>query len=111
MIKYEIELSGIHQDGLKFLQDLAKFSKMQAEPTKLTLWRNRFPHRAFLYLETEEVLKDEHGVKVNRMDAPYTKAELEEMGWAEFKTMLREEHGITGRDRNVLINKYLALFN
>ena len=39
----------------------------------------------------------------------FTKEELDEMDWELLKKVCKEAFGITGRDRNVLINRYLKM--
>lgn len=110
MSKYNIELFGTSVVGIEFIKNLAKYSKLGAEIIEGKPLRNKFPHKAYLYIETETLLESETGVNVIRLDSPYTKQELLDMEWDDFREIVRE-HGVTGRSRDVMIHKYLSIFN
>ena len=42
------------------------------------------------------------------LSAPYTKEELDDMDWEDLKEVCKKQ-GVSGRDRSVIINKYLKV--
>lgn len=110
MIKYQIEIGSTDVEGIGFIKNLIHFSSLGGKLIEKAPLRNRFPHKALMSIESETPLEERKGVIIKRLDCPYTKDELENMEWGEFKELLKK-HDIGGRHRAVMINKYLDLFN
>ena len=104
--EYEIQLGPVDPLGLKWIENLIRFIKMGAEVKKDSMVKVSFPHYAWLTISTDEVLKSEPGVQVHRVNETFTKEQLEEMTWQEFRAQC-EYKGVRGRDRSVMLRSYL----
>lgn len=106
--EYEIQLGPVDPLGLKWVENLIRFIKMGAEVKKDSMVKVSFPHYAWLTISTDEVLKSEPGVQVHRVNETFTKEQLEEMTWQEFRAQC-EYKGVRGRDRAQMTRAYLTV--
>jgi len=105
---YKVELKATDASGIKFLENVIKFSKLGATIDTAYPTKNTFPNKVMLNIETEEHLEDDmvNGVRVYPVELQYSKEQLDAMEWSEFKAAVK--HLVPkGRDRNVMTNKYL----
>lgn len=110
MNKYEIFITGNDIMGYDFINKIVKYANLGAVISDQEIPRVKtFPQTVRLYLETEQALKEEPGVRLAayREVVPYTKEELDGMSWDELKAAAKLV-GLTGRDRDKLTREYLA---
>ena len=112
MNKYEVFITGNDIMGYDFINKIVKYANLGAVISDQEIPRvKNFPQTVRLYLETEQALKEEPGVRLAayREVVPYTKEELDAMDWVsgEFREVCKAA-GITGRDRDKMTREYLA---
>lgn len=109
MNEYKIIIKGVDAFGLKFLHNVVEFTKKGAVISKQHSISNRFPHYVVMEISTNETLVSDikAGITVAPVLTEYTKEQLEAMDWETFKKVLKKQFGLTGRDRDVLMTKYL----
>ena len=105
--KYEIQLGPVDVLGIKWLENLIRFIKMGAEVKEGHTPKAKFPHHAWLTIETSELLRDEPGVQVFKIDEVYTREQLDAMEWDEFRDAVKSRQ-IKGRQRDLMTRQYLA---
>ena len=104
--EYEIQLGPVDHLGHKWAENLIKYTKLGAEVKKGSLIKATFPHHVWLTISTSEVLKNEPGVQVFRINETFTKEQLEVMGWDEFRSAVAQKR-IRGRKRDDMMRAYL----
>lgn len=110
MNKYEVFITGGDIMGYDFIEKIVKYANLGAVISKEEIPRvKNFPQTVRLYLETEQALKEEPGVRLAayREVVPYTKEELDGMSWDELRAAAKLA-GLSGRDRDKLTREYLA---
>lgn len=109
MNKYLVYVTGVNDTlGFSFLENVVSLTKQGAVLAPNMVHRCSFPHGAWMILESEEEFKSKPGYQVQIIFEDYTREELDDMEWEKLKKVVKQRFGITSRDRNVLINKYLA---
>lgn len=111
MNKYKVELKATDSGGMKFLEQVIKFSNMGGVLDNAYPNKNTFPNKCMLHVETQEFLEDDmnNGMRVYPIELQYSKEQLEEFEWDKLKTVCKERN-ITGRDRSQLIRQYEESF-
>ena len=104
--KYEIQLGPVDVLGIKWLENLIRFIKMGAEVKEGHTPKAKFPHHAWLTIETSELLRDEPGVQVFMIDEVYTREQLDAMEFPAFRDAVKSRQ-IRGRDRAIMTRQYL----
>ena len=104
--EYEIQLGPVDHLGHKWAENLIKYTKLGAEVKKGSLIKATFPHHVWLTISTSEVLKNEPGVQVFRINETFTKEQLEVMEWLEFRDAVAQKR-IRGRKRDDMMRAYL----
>jgi len=104
--EYEIQLGPVDHLGHKWAENLIKYTKLGAEVKKGSLIKATFPHHVWLTISTSEVLKNEPGVQVFRINETFTKEQLELMDWDEFRSAVAQKR-IRGRKRDDMMRAYL----
>lgn len=104
--KYEIQLGPVDVLGIKWLENLIRFIKMGAEVKEGHTPKAKFPHHAWLTIETSELLRNEPGVQVFKIDEVYTREQLDAMEFLEFREAVKSRN-VRGRDRQVMVVQYL----
>ena len=104
--EYEIQLGPVDHLGHKWAENLIKYTKLGAEVKKGSLIKATFPHHVWLTISTSEVLKNEPGVQVFRINETFTKEQLELMDWDEFRSAVAQKR-IRGRKRDDIMRAYL----
>lgn len=104
--EYEIQLGPVDHLGHKWAENLIKYTKLGAEVKKGSLIKATFPHHVWLTISTSEVLKNEPGVQVFRINETFTKEQLEVMDWDEFRSAVAQKR-IRGRKRDDMMRAYL----
>jgi len=105
--KYEIQLGPVDVLGIKWLENLIRFIKMGAEVKEGHTPKAKFPHHAWLTIETSELLRNEPGVQVFMIDEVYTREQLDAMEFPELREAVKSR-GVKGRDRQLMTRQYLA---
>jgi len=105
--KYEIQLGPVDVLGIKWLDNLIRFIKMGAEVKEGHTPKAKFPHHAWLTIETSELLRNEPGVQVFMIDEVYTREQLDAMEFPAFRDAVKSRQ-IRGRDRAIMTRQYLA---
>lgn len=108
--EYEIQLGPVDHLGHKWAENLIKYTKLGAEVKKGSLIKATFPHHVWLTISTSEVLKNEPGVQVFRINETFTKEQLELMEWSEFRDACKAKK-LRGRDRAQMLRAYLKVTN
>ena len=104
--EYEIQLGPVDHLGHKWAENLIKYTKLGAVVKKGSLIKATFPHHVWLTISTSEVLKNEPGVQVFRINETFTKEQLELMDWDEFRSAVAQKR-IRGRKRDDMMRAYL----
>lgn len=105
--KYEIQLGPVDTLGVKWLDNLIRFIKMGAEVKEGHHPSLKFPQHAWLTIETSELLRNEPGVQVFKIDEVYTREQLDAMEFLEFREAVKSRN-VRGRDRTIMTRQYLA---
>ena len=106
--EYEIQLGPVDHLGHKWAENLIKYTKLGAEVKKGALIKATFPHHVWLTISTSEVLKNEPGVQVFRINETFTKEQLEVMEWSDFRDACQSKK-IRGRKRDDMMRAYLKV--
>ena len=104
--EYEIQLGPVDHLGHKWAENLIKYTKLGAEVKKGSLIKATFPHHVWLTISTSEVLKNEPGVQVFRINETFTKEQLELIDWETFRESIAQKR-IRGRKRDDMMRAYL----
>lgn len=107
MNKYLVYVTGSDSIGYSFMKNIIELASKGAVLQEDKVPTMRFPYSAFMYFETEELMKDKPGFKFQIIQEVFTKEQLEAMTWEEFKRVCKKQYGLTGRDRNLLMTQYL----
>lgn len=107
MNKYLVLVTG-HKDslGYDFMKNVVELANKGAVLQEDKVPTLRFPHSAWMYLETEELMENKPGFQFQEVLRVYTQEELDAMEWEELRAICRKV-GLTHRDRKVLIKKYI----
>jgi len=104
--KYEIQLGPVDILGIQWLDNLIRFIKMGAEVKEGHRPSLKFPQHAWLTIETSELLRNEPGVQVFKIDEVYTREQLDAMEFLEFREAVKGRN-VRGRDRTIMTRQYL----
>lgn len=114
-IKQDIKVSGVSSiEFLKTCQEVWERGARYKEGTYVAL--NTMPLMAEFVVEIDENNLDSEwkdngpwirAIPVSKAKFVYSKEELEELSWEDFKRVVKEATGATGRDRGVLSATYL----
>ena len=125
-MKYDLIIKCGNSLGFGWLDTIVELANEGAVLKEGVLHSLRFPHTAYMEIETDEepiatpfvrvfredksevfiIKEDEVGVNFSLDTAPLTKEELDALEWNEFKAKLKQV-GIGGRDRNKMTTEYL----
>lgn len=105
MNKYELVIGGANP--ITTIQEVIKWASKGARYKDGTYPRlSSIPYRIEMEIETGDVLVSSATVIVKAVQYPKTQEELEAMSWDDFRKEMKRV-GISGRDRQVMQNKYL----
>ena len=106
--KYIVLVTGTKDSlGFDFMRNVVALANKGAVLQEGKVPFMRFPHQAFMYFETEEIMENTPGFQFQRIQELYTKEQLEAMEWDDMKHVVRRDTGLTGRSRDLLIRQYL----
>lgn len=106
--KYIVLVTGTKDSlGFDFMKNVVALANKGAVLQEGKVPFMRFPHQAFMYFETDELMENTPGFQFQRIQELYTKDQLEAMEWDDFKMVLKRDFGITGRNRQQMTREYL----
>lgn len=105
---YKLQITSQDFYGVNFIENIAKYSKLGATFDQTVHIYNDYPHSCAMDIETEEFLKSEPSVVVVVVKEEWTKEALEAMDWDDLRATCKTR-GITGRDRDQIIRKFLEV--
>lgn len=108
MYKYKVVVGSAHPLGYDFIDNLIYLAKEGAEIDKESIngHSTNFPARAYMTLESETIRESTATIKYILVQGVYTREQLEAMKWEDLKSVCKTA-GVTGRDRELIINAYL----
>lgn len=107
MNQYICYVTGNDVIGYTFMKNVVELANKGATLQEGKVPSLRFPHSAFMVLNTEELMESKPGVRYQIVVEKLTKEQLDELEWPEFKALVKKATGQTGRDRGVLTQHYL----
>lgn len=108
MNKYLVLVTGPKDNlGFDFLRNVTALANKGAVLKEDKAPTMRFPHQAWYYLETDELMEDKPGFKFQIIQEYLNKEQLEALDWDEFKSKTKRHFGITGRNRSLMTRQYL----
>lgn len=107
MNEYKVLVTGNDSIGYSFMKNVIELASMGATLEEGKVPTMRFPFSAWMYLQTDELMESKPGFQFQIMQENFTKEQLDDMDWSEFKAVVKKKYGITGRDRTLLTNQYL----
>lgn len=107
MNEYLVLVTGSDSIGYSFMQNVIELANMGAVLEDNKVPALRFPHSCWMYLRTKELMENKPGFQFQVMQENFTKEQLDDMEWSEFKAVVKKKHGIGGRDRQVMTSQYL----
>lgn len=107
MNEYKVLVTGSDSIGYSFMKNVVELANMGAVIEDNKVPALRFPHSCWMYLQTKELMENKPGFQFQIMQEIFTKEQLDDMEWSEFKAVVKKKYGITGRDRTLLTNQYL----
>lgn len=107
MNQYICYVTGNDVIGYTFMKNVVELANKGATLQEGKVPSLRFPHSAFMVLNTEELMESKPGVRYQIVVEKLTKEQLDELEWPEFKALVKKATGQTGRDRQLLTNQYL----
>lgn len=106
--KYIVLVTGTKDSlGFDFMKNVVALANKGAVLQEGKVPFMRFPHQAFMYFQTDELMENSPGFRFQRIQELYTKDQLEAMEWDDFKMVLKRDFGITGRNRQQMTREYL----
>ena len=110
--KYIVLVTGTKDSlGFDFMRNVVALANKGAVLQEGKVPFMRFPHQAFMYFETEELMENTPGLQFQRIQELYTKEQLDEMEWDLLKMVVKRDTGLTGRNRDLLTKQYLKSIN
>lgn len=107
MNEYKILVTGNDSLGYNFMQNVIELANLGAVLEDNKVPALRFPHSAWMYLQTTELMENKPGMQFQIVQELFTKEQLDDMDWETLKATVKKKYGISGRDRNLLVTQYL----
>lgn len=106
--KYLVLVTGTKDSlGFDFMKNVVALANKGAVLQEGKVPFMRFPHQAFMYFETDELMENTPGFQFQRIQELYTKDQLDAMSWDDFKHVLKRDVNVTGRNRDLMTRQYL----
>jgi len=106
--KYIVLVTGTKDSlGFDFMKNVVSLANKGAVLQEGKVPFMRFPHQAFMYFETDELMENTPGFQFQRIQELYTKEQLDAMEWEDFRMVLKRGFSITGRNRQQMTREYL----
>lgn len=107
MNEYKVYVTGSDTLGFSFIKNIVALSAKGAVLEEGKVPSMTFPHSAWFYLQTDELMSDSPGFRFQIIQELFTKEQLDDMDWETLKSTVKKKYGISGRDRNLLVTQYL----
>lgn len=111
MNRYIVYITGSDTLGYGFIKNVVALANKGAVLQEDKVPNMRFPHSAFMFLQTEELMQDSPGIRYQIIHEQFTKEQLDDMEWEDLKKLIKKSTGKTGRDRQILTNYYLKVMS
>lgn len=105
--EYKVLVTGNDGIGFNFMKNVIELANMGAILEEGKVPTMRFPYSCWMYLKTDELMESKPGFQFQIMQEIFTKDQLDDMEWSEFKSCVKKKQGISGRDRTLMTNQYL----
>jgi len=107
--KYIVLVTGTKDSlGFDFMKNVVALANKGAVLQEGKVPFMRFPHQAFMYFETDEIMENTPGFQYQIIQEIFTKEQLDEMDWDTFKREVKKPPFlITGRNRDLMVRQYL----
>jgi hypothetical protein len=107
--KYLVYITGTDSIGYSFMQNVIEMASKGAILQEGKIPCMRFPHSAYMILNTHELMESKPGFRFQIIHEHFTKEQLDDMEWEDLKKLIKKATGKTGRDRQLLTNYYLKV--
>lgn len=107
MNEYKVLVTGNDNIGYAFMKNVVELANLGAVIEDNKVPSLRFPQSCWMYLKTDELMENKPGFQFQIIQENFTKEQLDDMEWSEFKAVVKKKHGISGRDRTLMTNQYL----
>ena len=107
MNEYKVLVTGSDSIGYSFMKNIIELANKGAVLEEGKVPALRFPHQAWMYLNTEELMVNKPGFQFQIMQEIFTKDQLDDMDWDTFKYTLKRKYGLGGRNREQMTREYL----
>lgn len=107
MNEYKVLVTGNDSIGYNFMKNVVELASMGATLEEGKVPTMRFPFSAWMYLKTDKLMESKPGFQFQVMQENFTKEQLDDMDWPEFKAVLKRKFGIGGRNREQMTREYL----
>lgn len=107
MNEYLVLVTGNDGIGYTFIKNVIELANMGAILEEGKVPTMRFPFSAWMYLKTDELMESKPGFQFQVMQENFTREQLDDMEWSEFKAVLKRKFGIGGRNREQMTREYL----
>ncbi len=107
MNQYLVFVKGNDSIGFNFLKNVVEMANKGAKLQEGKVPTMRFPYSAWMTLETKEIMEDKPGIRFQIIVEKFTKEQLDEMEWEDFKRVLKRQYGLGGRNRDQMTKQYL----
>lgn len=107
--KYIVLVTGTKDSlGFDFMKNVVSLSNKGAVLQEGKVPFMRFPHQAFMYFETDELMQNTPGFQYQIIQEIFTKEQLDAMDWETLKREVKKPPFlITGRNRDLMVRQYL----
>ena len=105
--EYKVLVTGSDSIGYSFMKNIIELANKGAVLEEGKVPALRFPHQAWMYLNTEELMVNKPGFQFQIMQEIFTKEQLDDMDWDTLKATVKKKYGISGRDRQLITLQYL----
>lgn len=106
MNQYKLYITSQDYYGVNFIESIVKYSGKGAVLDMTNHIYNSYPFSCTMLIETEEFLKSELCIEVTVIKENWTKEDLDNLDWDEFKR-ITSRLGISGRQRETMSNLFL----
>ena len=107
MNEYKVLVTGNDAIGYAFIKNIIELANLGATLEDGKVPCLRFPFSAWMYLKTDELMENKPGFQFQILQEVFTKEQLDELDWPDFKHTLKRKYGIGGRNREQMTREYL----
>ena len=107
--EYKVLVTGSDSIGYSFMKNVIELANKGAVLEEGKVPALRFPHSAWMYLKTDELMENKPGFQFQIIQEIFTKDQLDDMDWDTFKHTLKRKYGLGGRNREQMTREYLKV--